>query len=96
VALVTPIFKANENNEFKNYRPISVLTCFSKLLEKLMYKRLIKFIEKNKILTKHQYGFNLERIDPLNLQSLNLLTELLKQLTAFVCVHDQRLHIAIC
>jgi hypothetical protein len=35
IALVTPIFKANENNEFKNYRPISVLTCFSKLLEKL-------------------------------------------------------------
>jgi hypothetical protein len=56
VALVTPIFKANENNEFKNYRPISVLTCFSKLLEKLMYKRLIKFI-----LTKHQYGFRANR-----------------------------------
>ena len=61
VALVTPVFKANENNEFKNYRPISVLTCFSKLLEKLMYKRLIKFIEKNKILTKHQYGFRANR-----------------------------------
>jgi hypothetical protein len=30
IAVVTPIFKANENNEFKNYRPISVLTCFSK------------------------------------------------------------------
>ena len=32
IALVTPIFKANENNQFENYRPISVLTCFSKLL----------------------------------------------------------------
>ena len=32
VALVTPIFKANENNLFENHRPISVLTCFSKLL----------------------------------------------------------------
>ena len=42
IALVTPIFKANENNLFENYRPISVLTCFSKLLEKLMYKRLLK------------------------------------------------------
>ena len=28
IALVTPIFKANENNKFENYRPISVLTCF--------------------------------------------------------------------
>ena len=54
-ALVTPIFKENENNEFRNYRPISVLTCFSKLLEKL--KRLVKYIEKHKILTQRQYGF---------------------------------------
>ncbi len=61
IALVTPIFKANENNEFKNYRPISVLTCFSKLLEKLMYKRLINHIEKNKILTQNQYGFRENR-----------------------------------
>ena len=45
IALVTPIFRANESNKFKNYRPISVLTCFSKLLEKFMYKRLIKFID---------------------------------------------------
>ena len=32
IALVTPIFKADENNLFENHRPISVLTCFSKLL----------------------------------------------------------------
>jgi hypothetical protein len=57
LALVTPIFKAGDKQIFENYRPISVLTCFSKLLEKLMYKRLIRFIEKNKILTENQYGF---------------------------------------
>ena len=57
IALVTPVFKDNETNEFKTYRPISVITCFSKILEKRMYRRLIKFIEKNKILTKHQYSF---------------------------------------
>jgi hypothetical protein len=61
VALVTPIFKGNEENRFENYRPISVLTCFSKLLEKLMVKRLINFIDKNKILSKHQYGFRRNR-----------------------------------
>ena len=44
-------------NQFENYRPISVLTCFTKILEKLMYKRLIKFVEKNNILTDYQYGF---------------------------------------
>ena len=59
--LITPIFKGNEKNRFENYRPISVLTCFSKLLEKLMVKRLIAFIDKNKILSKHQYGFRQNR-----------------------------------
>ena len=39
VALVTPAFKANDREEFSNYRPISVLPCFSKILEKLMYNR---------------------------------------------------------
>ena len=61
IALVTPIFKANENNKFENYRPISVLTCFSKLLERLMYKRLIKYVEKNKIVSKHQNGLSKNR-----------------------------------
>ena len=61
IAVVTPVFKANEANKFENYRPISVLSCFSKLLEKIMYKRLIKFIDKNKILSKHQYGFRKNR-----------------------------------
>ena len=61
IALVTPIFKANEKCLFENYRPISVLTCFSKLLEKIMYKRLISYIEKQNILSKHQYGFKKDR-----------------------------------
>ena len=67
IAVVTPVFKTNEANKFENYRPISVLSCFSKLLEKIMYKRLIKFIDKNKILSKHQYGFRKNRsTDPGN------------------------------
>ena len=41
VALVTPVYKSSEKNVYSNYRPISVLPCFSKILEKLMYKRLI-------------------------------------------------------
>jgi hypothetical protein len=40
-----------------NYRPISLLPIFSKILEKLMYTRIIKFIEKHNILYKNQYGF---------------------------------------
>jgi hypothetical protein len=61
IALVTPIFKANVSNLFENYRPISVLSCFSKLLEKLMYNSLYNYVETKKILSKHQYGFRRNR-----------------------------------
>ena len=40
VSLVTPVYKADDNKQLTNYRPISVLNCFSKILEKLVYKRL--------------------------------------------------------
>ena len=57
IALVTPIFKANENFLFENHRRISVLTSFSKVFERLMCKRLISFINKQRVLSKHQFGF---------------------------------------
>lgn len=57
MAIVTPVFKSNDKESFSNYRPISVLPCFSKILEKLMYKRIIKFPDKHNTLNEHQYGF---------------------------------------
>ena len=68
-ALVTPVFKSNENNLFENYRPISVLTVFSKLLEKLMYKRLYKYIENIKFFQKNSLVS--EKINQLNMQLSN-------------------------
>ena len=56
-SLVVPVYKSGEHDIFSNYRPISILPCFSKILEKLMYKRIIAFFNKNDILNKHQYGF---------------------------------------
>ena len=66
LAIVTPIFKGDENNKFKNYRPISVLSCFSKLLEKLMYNGLISFIDKIKFYPST--NMVLGKIDQPNLQ----------------------------
>ena len=56
-AKVIPIHKGDSIFEMSNYRPISLLPIFSKILEKLMYVRIIKFIEKHNILYKNQYGF---------------------------------------
>ena len=46
------MFKSDYYSKFNNYRPISVLPAFSKLLER-MYDRLLKFIEKYNILVNN-------------------------------------------
>ena len=56
-AKVIPLYKANDPMLFNNYRPISVLPLFSKILERIMYNRMIQFINKHKLLYKYQFGF---------------------------------------
>ena len=46
IAKVVPIYKNGDIELFSNYRPVSVLPFFSKLYEKVMYKRLIIFFNK--------------------------------------------------
>ena len=50
-------FKAGDENEFGNYRPISVLPCFSKILERIMYKRLYNHLLNQNILYRKQFRF---------------------------------------
>ena len=58
LARVVPIFKAGDSSALTNYRPISVLTFFAKVFEKIGYiSQLINFITDNNILYDHQYGF---------------------------------------
>ena len=57
IAKVTPVYKAGDSSDLGNYRPISVLPCFSKILERIMYKRLYKHLQENKILYCKQFGF---------------------------------------
>ena len=52
-----PIFKKGDSNQESNYRPISLLSQFSKILEKLICNRLHHYLEKYNLLSKHQYGF---------------------------------------
>ena len=57
IAKVTPIYKADNNSNISNYRPISVLPCFSKMLERIMYNRLQKYLKDQNILYDKQFGF---------------------------------------
>ena len=57
IAMVTPLFKSGDPANISNYRPISVLPCFSKILERIMYNRLYKYMIENDLLYSKQFGF---------------------------------------
>ena len=57
IAKVIPLFKKGENTVISNYRPISLLSLLNKIFEKLLYRRLYKFLVKHNVLYKYQFGF---------------------------------------
>lgn len=61
VAKVIPIYITGERHYFTNYRPESILSQFSKILEKLFIKRFDIFVEKYELLTDSQFGFRSNR-----------------------------------
>ena len=57
LAKVTPIFKSGDPKVICNYRPISLLSIFDKLLERLVCNRLTDFLNRYNILYDYQFGF---------------------------------------
>ena len=57
IAKVVPIYKKESPEEFGNYRPVSVLPCLSKILERIVHDRCCNFLDAKEILYKRQYGF---------------------------------------
>ena len=56
-ANVTPIFKKGDSSDVSNYRPISLLSCLSKVFERLVFKYLFNHFRDNSILSPFQSGF---------------------------------------
>jgi hypothetical protein len=56
-AKVEPIFKSGDLTDENNYRPISLLISFGKILEKIVANKLVLFLEKNKLIYTQQFGF---------------------------------------
>ncbi len=77
-AIVIPIYKKGKTDSVENYRPISLLSVYSKMFEKLMKKSLFKYLEINNILCREQYGFRkgLNTFHPLNLFTEHIYTNL--------------------
>ena len=57
IARIIPLFKSGDKQNVSNYRPISLLPQFSKILEKIFNNRLMNFLNSNNLLYLRQYGF---------------------------------------
>ena len=56
-AKVIPVYKDDDETDTASYRPISLLSNYNRIFEKIMFNRLKAFIDKNDILYRSQYGF---------------------------------------
>ena len=71
---VTPIFKAKDKELLSNYRPISVLSSVSKILEYAIADQLTKYLIDNNLFSPNQYGFRAQHST--ELAALNLVDQL--------------------
>ena len=83
-ATVTPLFKEEDRSAAENYRPISITSQVGKLLEKLIRKEMMTYIQKNNVLSKDQHGFCKDR---------SCLTNLLEALDDITSMVDEGLQV---
>ena len=70
VANVIPLYKSDDPMCFNHYRPVSLLCILSEVFEKIMYDRLLNFVDTYDLLYAHQYGFRKNRLTYMALLSL--------------------------
>ena len=57
IGRVIPLYKSGNQALVSNYRPITLLSVFHKIMEKLMFNRLVNFLDKHYILDNDHFGF---------------------------------------
>ena len=70
IANVIPLYKSDDASVFNSYRPVPLLCVISKVFEKVMYNRLIDFVENFNILNNSQFGFRKNNSTYMTLMSL--------------------------
>ena len=76
IVKVIPIHKGGSTQDVNNYRPISLLSIFDKIIEKIMHKQLYAFLEYHNILFQNQFGF---RRNNSTVYALAQITEIIKE-----------------
>ena len=54
---ITPVYKKDDKKDINNYRPVCSLSPLSKIFERIVYKRMVSFLNKFNILSETQFGF---------------------------------------
>ena len=57
IARITPIYKGGDKENVVNYKSMSALSCFSKILERIMYDRLYSYLTENNLRYNEQFDF---------------------------------------
>ena len=76
IVKVIPMHKGGSTQVVNNYRPISLLSIFDKIIEKIMHKHLFAFLEYHNILFQNQFGF---RRNNSTVYALVQITEIIKE-----------------
>jgi hypothetical protein len=83
IGKIIPVYKKDDETQFTNYRPISLLPTISKIFERILFKQLYKFFLDNNLFYNSQYGFReghsteyatLELVDRITLEMDNMNT----------------------
>ena len=71
-AIIKPLFKKGPSSDPASYRPVSLTSVFSKLMEKVVVEQMLRYLLINKLISKQQHGFLSRRSTATNLiESLN-------------------------
>ena len=70
IGKVVPIYKNGDKHNISNYRPITILSVFSKAFEKVVWNRLLHFINRHGLLSESQFGFRANRSTELAIASV--------------------------
>ena len=81
-----PLYKTGNHNVFTNYRPVSLLPQFSKILDKSFSEKRDDFIEKQNILSEIQYSFRSNKSTSMAL--LELIEEITSPVNNKKCTID--------